>query len=307
MPHRRSPMHRQAAKLPASNRDMRIVHSIAELRAYRAACKGRVGLVPTMGALHAGHVSLMDLARQGCDHLLVSLFVNPIQFNEASDFEHYPRTFEIDADMCRAAGVDCLFAPSVDQVYPPDEVEVAVDVPALTDDLEGRHRPGHFQGVCRVVAKLFNMVQPDIAVFGEKDYQQLAVIRAMTRGLCMPIDIQAGPTIRETDGLAMSSRNRRLDDAQRGQALGLSKALKQGVYLIEQQGEVEPEAVETAMHDIMTAYGVDVEYAVVRHPRTLAPLASIDPQLMHGQGVVLLAAGHVGEVRLIDNMIASSG
>lgn len=283
---------------------MHIVQTLAELNAYRATPQGRVAFVPTMGALHAGHVSLMDLAGQHGDHVAVSLFVNPTQFNDPGDYEHYPRTFESDVAMCEAAGVDCVFAPRVDDVYPPGEVEITVDVPSMTADLEGRHRPGHFQGVCRVVAKLFNMVRPDVAVFGRKDYQQLSVITAMTQGLAMPIEIVAGPTIREPDGLAMSSRNRRLSDEDRAAALGLSKALKQGVFMIEEQGEVEPKAVESAMHQIMTASGVNVEYAVVRHPRTLATLTCIEPRLLPGQQVVLLVAGRVGVVRLIDNMTA---
>lgn len=283
---------------------MHIAHTLAELKAYRAALRGRVALVPTMGALHAGHVSLVNLARQQSDHIVVSVFVNPTQFNDSNDFKHYPRTWQTDLSLCRAAGVDCVFSPTVDEVYPSDEVEVAVDIPALTHDLEGLHRPGHFQGVCRVVAKLFNMVSPDLAVFGRKDYQQLAVIQAMTVGLAMPIEILAAPTIREDDGLAMSSRNRRLSEPDRIKALGLSKALKQGVFIIEEQREVEPRAVEAAMHQIMATSGVEVEYAVVRHPRTLAPLTRIESGLMHGHGVVLLAAGRVGDVRLIDNMAA---
>lgn len=281
---------------------MQILENLEQLTAYRQQRTGRVGFVPTMGALHAGHVSLVDIARQFSDDIIVSLFVNPTQFNEASDYEHYPRTFESDSAMCLAAGVDAVFCPPVEVMYPRDEVEVAVDVPALTRELEGEKRPGHFQGVCRVVAKLFNMVQPDVAVFGEKDYQQLAVIRAMVAGLAMPIQIIAGPTVREQDGLAMSSRNRRLSDEDRPKALGLYKALTRGVEMLTHAHETDAATVEAAMRDVMLAHEVEVEYAVVRDPVTLARLDLNDAQATREQNAVLLVAGRLGDVRLIDNM-----
>lgn len=286
---------------------MFIAKTIEALRRWRRESSGRVGFVPTMGALHAGHLSLVARGRPLCDRMVVSIFVNPTQFGPAEDFSRYPRTWDSDAAMCREAGVDCIFAPEVEVMYPPPPeggVDVALDVPALTGDLEGALRPGHFAGVCRVVAKLFNMVQPDVAVFGQKDYQQLAVIRAMTHDLAMPIEIVGAPTMREDDGLAMSSRNRYLSDSERKQAVGLFKALTQGRYLIEQQGEVEPAAVEAAMGDIIMAHGFELQYAAARHPRTLGVLECIEPATT--AGVVLLVAGRLGATRLIDNVLAGA-
>ena len=279
---------------------MHIIKTVEQMRDYRRALTGRVGFVPTMGALHDGHLSLMTLARQTCDHVVVSVFVNPTQFGPHEDFDRYPRPFEQDVERCAEVGVDCVFAPPVEQVYPPDAVDAMVDVPALAEELEAAERPGHFQGVCRVVTKLFNMVQPDEAVFGQKDYQQLAVVQAMVVDLAMPIEITGGPTLREPDGLAMSSRNRYLDETQRRHALGLSKALTHGKYLIEVQGEVEPQVVERAMAEVMTAHQVEVDYAAVRHARTLQPLSCIEPQV---SPVVLLVAGRLGKTRLLDNVL----
>lgn len=243
----------------------------------------------------------MELAREHAERVVVSVFVNPTQFGPGEDYDRYPRTWDTDCEKCQAVGVDGIFAPSVDEMYPPDAPTCDVDVPALTVDLEGARRPGHFQGVCRVVAKLFNMVQPDVAVFGQKDYQQLAVIRAMTCDLAMPIDIVPGPTVREADGLAMSSRNRYLTADQREHAVGLYKALQQAKYIIEDQGETDPALVEEAMQQIITAHGFALDYAVVRHPQTLAKLDCIEPALT--AGVVCLLAAKLGDVRLIDNML----
>jgi pantoate--beta-alanine ligase len=278
-----------------------IAETVEEFRRYRAALTGRVALVPTMGALHDGHFSPIDRARELGDHVVVSIFVNPTQFNESEDYQRYPRPVEDDLRRCRERGVDAVFAPGVDQMYPPGEPDAAIDVPALTADLEGAHRPGHFQGVCRVVAKLLNIVQPDAAVFGFKDYQQLCVVHAMVRDLAMPVEIAAAPTAREPDGLARSSRNIFITPEQRPNAVGLYKALTQARMMIEQSGEMDPETVEQAMAATMKAHQLDVDYAAVRHPATLAPLDSIDPKLTGG--VVALAAARLGGVRLIDNMI----
>ncbi len=281
---------------------MQVVKTVAELRAARSKL-GRVAFVPTMGALHEGHLSLMRRAGELADHVAVSIFVNPAQFGPNEDLSRYPRPIEHDLERCEAEGVDLVFNPTPQVMYPPDELDVMVDVPGLTTILEGASRPGHFVGVCRVVAKLFNMVRPDVACFGRKDYQQLKVIEAMTRGLAMGIEIDACPTIREADGLAMSSRNVYLGADERKQALGLSRALREGVQLIA-DGVIEPETVEQAMAQAMAAHHVTVEYAVARHPQTLAELDVINAST---EGAVCLAAGKVGSVRLIDNMLVEPG
>ncbi len=281
---------------------MMVHHTIARTRDGRREL-GRLAFVPTMGALHEGHLALIRRARELADHVAVSIFVNPAQFGPHEDLERYPRPLERDLALCEAEGVDLVFNPPVDEVYPPQELTTTIDVPALTTILEGARRPGHFVGVCRVVAKLFHVIQADYACFGRKDYQQLKVIEAMTRGLCIPTEIVACPTVREADGLAMSSRNVYLDADHRAHALGLSRAVREGVRLIE-DGEVEPETVERAMAQALAAYDVTVEYAVVRHPQTLAELDVVNPA---GVGAVCLVAGKVGPIRLIDNMSVEPG
>lgn len=277
---------------------MNITRSIEDTRTARASL-GRVAFVPTMGALHEGHLSLMRQARELGDHLVVSIFVNPAQFGEGEDLDQYPRPIERDLDLCRELGVDLVFNPEVDVIYPADELDVTIDVPGLSTVLEGAHRPGHFVGVCRVVAKLFSIVQPDVAVFGRKDYQQLKVIEAMTRGLCLPIEIVAGQTVREDDGLALSSRNQYLDAMQREQALSLSKALREAEQMI-RDGVLEPQTIERAMRMQMQAHDVSVDYAAVRGAHDLCELDVINTQLMP---VVCLVAGRVGQTRLIDNVV----
>jgi len=277
---------------------MNITRSIEDTRTARASL-GRVAFVPTMGALHEGHLSLMRQARELGDHLVVSIFVNPAQFGEGEDLDQYPRPIERDLDLCRELGVDLVFSPEVDVIYPADELDVTIDVPGLSTVLEGAHRPGHFVGVCRVVAKLFSIVQPDVAVFGRKDYQQLKVIEAMTRGLCLPIEIVAGQTVREDDGLALSSRNQYLDAMQREQALSLSKALREAEQMI-RDGVLEPQTIERAMRMQMQAHDVSVDYAAVCGAHDLCELDVINTQLMP---VVCLVAGRVGATRLIDNVV----
>jgi len=281
---------------------MNITRSIEDTRTARASL-GRVAFVPTMGALHEGHLSLMRQARELGDHLVVSIFVNPAQFGEGEDLDQYPRPIERDLDLCRELGVDLVFNPEVDVIYPADELDVTIDVPGLSTVLEGAHRPGHFVGVCRVVAKLFSIVQPDVAVFGRKDYQQLKVIEAMTRGLCLPIEIVAGQTVREDDGLALSSRNQYLDAMQREQALSLSKALREAEQMI-RDGVLEPQTIERAMRMQMQAHDVSVDYAAVRGAHDLCELDVINTQLMP---VVCLVAGRVGQTRLIDNVVVGQG
>lgn len=279
---------------------MWIAKDVSTLREERAKARGRVALVPTMGALHDGHASLIRRARALGHTVIVSLFVNPTQFAPHEDLSRYPRPFEKDVELCIAQDVDGLFAPTVDAMYPPDAVSTEVNVPELAKVLEGASRPTHFAGVCRVVAKLFNMVKPHVACFGMKDYQQLAILRAMTEDLAFDIQIEACPTIREEDGLAMSSRNVYLEGDQRHHALGLSKALAEAVQMIE-AGETDPMIVERVMQQVMTAHHVAVDYAVIRHAHTLGELDCINTQL--AGGVVALVAGKVGPVRLIDNRV----
>lgn len=282
---------------------MQVVQTVEQLRQARWAMTGRVGFVPTMGALHDGHLSLVELAKQQAEHVVVSIFVNPTQFGPGEDFQRYPRPIDDDLTRCASAGVDLVYNPGVDAMYPPDTPSVEINVPTLAKELEGALRPGHFAGVCRVCAKLFHMVEPDLAVFGQKDYQQLAVIRAMVADLAMPLAIVPGLTMREADGLAMSSRNRYLEGEDRQRALGLSEAL----HLARQHiadGESEVATIEQTMRGAMTRREVVVDYATLRHPQTLA---TVD-RLGDGQQeeVVALVAGRVGSTRLIDNMVIPS-
>lgn len=279
---------------------MWIAKDISTLHDQRAKAKGRVALVPTMGALHDGHVSLIRRARALGHTVIVSLFVNPTQFAPHEDLDKYPRPIEKDIKVCLQEDVDGLFVPTVDEMYPPDAVCCDVTVPELATVLEGASRPTHFAGVCRVVAKLFNQVKPHVACFGMKDFQQLAIIRAMVDDLGFDIQIEACPTVREKDGLAMSSRNVYLKGEHRHHALGLSKALNEGEQMI-QAGETDPQIIEQTMQQVMTAHHVIVDYAVIRHARTLRPLDMINPQITGN--IVLLAAGKIGPVRLIDNRL----
>lgn len=279
---------------------MWIAKDVETLREHRAKAKGRVALVPTMGALHDGHLSLIRRAHQLGHTVIVSLFVNPTQFAPHEDLDKYPQPFEKDVDLCISQGVDGLFAPTVEAMYPPDVLSTQVNVPELAKVLEGASRPTHFAGVCRVVAKFFNMAQPHVACFGMKDYQQLTILRAMVADLAFPIQIEACPTVREEDGLALSSRNVYLEGKQRHHALGLSKALAEAKQMIE-TGESDPNVVQHAMAQVMRAHHVTVDYAVVRNPLTLRELDAINPQLTGG--IVALVAGQVGPVRLIDNMV----
>jgi pantoate--beta-alanine ligase len=280
---------------------MHVYETVEAMRQARRQVAGTVGFVPTMGALHEGHLALVRQARQQCDWLVASIFVNPTQFGPNEDYQSYPRTFEVDKAACEAEGVDAIFAPSVNEMYPPQVLDSVIDVPALTEDLEGAHRPGHFNGVCRVVAKLFNIVRPDLTCFGQKDYQQLKVIEAMAADLMMGLRVIAVPTVREPDGLALSSRNQYLTAQQRPHALGLVKALTQARHLIEREGETDPAAVEQAMHDTLVAHHLSVDYAVIRQPHTLAPLDILEPALT--EGVVALIAARLDNVRLIDNAL----
>ncbi|HEV2607906.1 MAG TPA: pantoate--beta-alanine ligase [Xanthomonadaceae bacterium] len=256
----------------------------------------RVGLVPTMGNLHAGHYSLIDLAKQHADHVVASVFVNPTQFGPNEDFAHYPRTPDADAEGLAAHGCDVLFAPSVAEMYPEGaENAELIRAPGITGILDGAHRPGHFDGVATVVARLFDMVQPDVAVFGQKDYQQLQVIRGLVRDLALPIELLAGPTVRAEDGLSLSSRNQYLSAAERAIAPEIPKTLLQMRYAARTRqplAVIEAEAVRR-----LTAAGFVVDYAAILRS-DLAPPADED----HGEMVALIAA-RLGNTRLIDNML----
>lgn len=278
---------------------MNTVKTLADLDAARTAMKGAVALVPTMGALHAGHAALIERARDIAHRVIVSVFVNPTQFGPSEDFDKYPRPIEDDLAMCEKLGVDLVFNPDVAQMYPPHQTPTHLVVPTLAQDLEAAQRPGHFDGVCRVCCKLFNLTQPHVAVFGRKDYQQLKIIEAMVDDLNLPLRIEPVPTVREDDGLALSSRNRYLDADQRKRAIGLHKALQQAKAMIE-SGETDPAAVERTMRHVMQSHQVEVDYAVVRHPHTLGPIDCVEPSVT---GVVALVAGRVGATRLLDNVV----
>lgn len=254
----------------------------------------RVGFVPTMGNLHAGHVSLVKLAQRQADRVVASIFVNPTQFGPNEDFARYPRTPGQDVDALRAAGCDAVWMPDVAAMYPFGAAgAVQVRVPGVTGVLEGAHRPGHFDGVATVVARLFLQVQPDVAVFGRKDYQQLAVIRYLVREMSFPVDIVAGDTLREADGLAMSSRNQYLSADERPRAAAIHATLRR---MAEAAGTGTPrDAVEADAAAHLAAAGFDVDYAVIRR-RDFAIPADGDREL------VALIAARLGRTRLIDNL-----
>jgi len=273
---------------------VRIVRTGAEMRAVRGQLGGTVGLVPTMGAFHAGHHALMRAARERCDHVVVSLFVNPAQFDEAADLEAYPRDERRDAQEAEALGVDVLYAPSVAEVYPPG-FTTEVRVRGLSDVLEGAERgPGHFAGVCTVVTKLFNVVQPHEAFFGQKDAQQVAVLKRMVRDLDIPVELQVVATVREPDGLALSSRNVHLDADERRRALSLSRALRAAEAAVA-GGERDAAAIERAARGAMN--GVDPEYLALVDPESFQPITTVDGR------VLVAVAARIGATRLIDNTI----
>jgi pantoate--beta-alanine ligase len=273
--------------------------TIAETRAAVAAARKagrRVGLVPTMGALHAGHASLIRAARVECDYVVVSIFVNPTQFGPAEDFSRYPRTLDADRELCAAVGTDLVFAPTPAEMYPPD-ARTVVEVTGLQDVLCGQSRPGHFRGVATVVLKLFNIVQPDVAYFGQKDAQQAVIIRRMVADLNVAVTVRVHPTVREPDGLAMSSRNRYLDPAQRLGATSLHRALKKAEELVA-AGERSVPALERAMADVIAAApGARLDYARVVDAQTLDTIATVERPALAALAV------YFGTTRLIDNTV----
>lgn len=278
---------------------MHIVTTNAELRAVIASWRAqrrRIALAPTMGHLHDGHVSLVQRARQHGDQVVVSIFVNPMQFGAAEDFATYRRTLDADAARLRAAGVDLLFAPADREIYPRGHDGVtAVEVPGLSNILCGAFRPGHFRGVATVVVKLFNLVQPDVAVFGEKDYQQLLVIRRMVADLDVPVRIVAAPTVRESDGLAMSSRNSYLSADERRRAPMLYTVLSRARDAI-LAGARDYAALETAARSDLEQAGFRPDYVAIRRADDLALPVPPDGNL------AILAAAWLGKARLIDNV-----
>ena len=278
---------------------MNTVSSVQHLRdAVAQARRGgqRIGLVPTMGNLHAGHVSLIEQARRSADFIVASIFVNPLQFGANEDLDSYPRTLADDQDKLAAAGCNLLFTPTVTEMYPNGmHDQTRVLVPGVSEGLCGASRPGHFEGVATVVCKLFNMVQPDLAVFGEKDYQQLAVIRSMVRDLNLPIEIQGAPIVRAADGLALSSRNGYLDAAQRAAAPALYRSLQQLAERL-RAGETEHAALIAEAQRAQQAAGFRPDYLEIREAFSLRPATPADRSL------VLLTAAHLGSTRLIDNL-----
>jgi pantoate--beta-alanine ligase len=283
---------------------MRILSDIAELRAaLRESRAGgeqpdprSVGFVPTMGALHAGHRSLVQTARQRSDIVVVSIFVNPTQFGPNEDFSRYPRTLKQDCEMLESEGVDVVFTPTAEAMYP-GGASTFVDVKGVSERLDGASRPGHFRGVATVVAKLFHIVQPDLAFFGQKDAAQVAVLRKMVRDLDFPLEIIVCPTVRESDGLAMSSRNRYLSAEERRQALILSRALR-AAELQGARGETgTPALLQTMRATLQEESAIRVDYLAVVDPNTLLPIDTAE------FGALVAIAAYIGNTRLIDNVL----
>lgn len=286
---------------------MQILSDISELRtALRELRAGgdnlttpRVGFVPTMGALHAGHRSLGQAARQRCDIVVASIFVNPTQFAPNEDFSRYPRTLEQDCEMLAAEDVDVVFTPTAEAMYPPGAATF-VDVEGVSERLDGASRPGHFRGMATVVAKLFHIVQPDFSFFGQKDAAQVAVLRKMVRDLDFPVEIIVCPTVREPDGLAMSSRNRYLSPEERRQALSLSRALQSAQTRADQSEHRASALLQEMRATLHEEPAVRIDYIAVVDPDTLLPLDDV------GAGALLAIAAYVGSTRLIDNILLAA-
>ena len=280
---------------------MKLLTTIHEMqgatRAVRQAGR-RLGFVPTMGALHEGHLSLVRAAKASCDLVAASIFVNPTQFGPTEDLAKYPRSFELDLQLLEREGVELLFAPSVEEMYPAGAV-TWVTVEGLSDKLDGRSRPGHFRGVTTVVAKLFHIVAPDAAFFGQKDAAQIAIIRRMVRDLDLPVEIVVGPIVRESDGLAMSSRNAYLSPEQRKQALVLHRSLMRVDSLVKAGERTAAKLIAAAREEFEAENSVRLDYVEIVNPDTLDPVDDIS------RGALAAVAALVGSTRLIDNLLLS--
>ena len=281
---------------------MQVVSTIAELRAALQVWRSRgerIGFVPTMGNLHAGHISLLSAARYRADRIVASVFVNPLQFGPNEDFDSYPRTPDEDARLLEGAQCDLLFMPTAQQMYPQGNLQATrVLVRGLSETLCGAVRPGHFEGVATVVAKLFGIVQPDVAVFGEKDFQQFTIIRRMTEDLSIPVEVIGAATVRAPDGLALSSRNRYLSPAERSVAPAVYAALRAAVERID-TGDADYVAIEAAGLQALVSAGMRPDYFAVRDAHTLETPAA------GSRDLVVLAAARLGRARLIDNLRAT--
>jgi pantoate--beta-alanine ligase len=278
---------------------MKIVSTVSEVRVAVRDAKQQgktVGFVPTMGALHEGHISLVRAAKARCDFVVASIFVNPTQFGPNEDLAKYPRTFEADRQKLEAERVDLVFAPAVDEMYPPGAVTF-VTVEGITDRLDGRSRPGHFRGVTTVVAKLFHIVEADVAFFGQKDAAQAAIVRRMVRDLMFPIEIVVAPIVRDADGLALSSRNAYLSPAEHRQATVLSRALREAQSRF-RSGEMDSARLISAAREVFASEpAVHVDYIEIVDPETLEPVAKAI------SGTLVAVAAFVGSTRLIDNVL----
>jgi pantoate--beta-alanine ligase len=278
---------------------MQIIQTIPEMQSLAIGLRTQgklIGLVPTMGALHEGHLQLIDKAKEKADVVIVSIFVNPTQFGPNEDFQKYPRTFETDVAACEARGADIIFAPKMEHIYPPG-FSTYVTEERLSKGLCGISRPGHFRGVCTVVNILFNITRPDLAVFGQKDAQQVAVIKKMVADLWLPIEVVVAPTLREADGLAMSSRNRYLFDDQRQEALRIYRALKEGKRMVDEGIRSVDRVLAEVSHSLSQSRRIRVIYVALVDRETLAPSREIIP----GKCLIAVAVW-VNDVRLIDNL-----
>ena len=274
---------------------MKVITTIAEARKARSKIE-QLALVPTMGALHAGHMSLMSIARKHAATVAVSIFVNPTQFGPKEDFTKYPRPIEEDLKKCERAGVDFVFNPPTEEMYREGVPDVFIDIPSLTSVLEGQKRPGHFKGVCQVVAKLFNILTPNVAVFGQKDYQQLRVITALVEGLDWPIKIIPAPTVRDPDGIALSSRNQYLSPEDRQRGLSISRALRAAEEEVK-AGYKQANRLITTMQKVMLEQHLLIDYIAAVDPVTFKNVQEVTAPTL------LAIAARVGNTRLIDNTV----
>jgi pantoate--beta-alanine ligase len=286
---------------------MQILQTIKETRRACATARATaakpatLGLVPTMGALHEGHLSLIRAAKKQCDIVVATIFVNPTQFGPNEDFSRYPRTFASDCALLEAEGVDILFAPTIEEIYPTGTSRTFIEVPGISDRLDGLSRPGHFRGVATVVAKLFNIVSPDYAYFGQKDAAQVAVLRAMVQDLNFPVNLIVCPTVRDADGLALSSRNQYLSPEERTQALALSRSLVTATTQATKGLHNAAQLKSAISQDLQSTPALKIDYVEIVDPTTLEPIADLQT------GALIAIAAWIGKTRLIDNaLIASS-